>query len=183
MLIGIELLLRSSARAVIERTGTGEGLFRMQIVRAKPEEADALTEIAHAAKRHWGYPERWIQNWRDILTMRPEFIAANVAFCAREDAQIVGFYLLTNESDGLHLDHLWIIPRAMGRGIGRALFEHAVEEARKLGHRTLKIEADPNAEGFYTRMGARRMGKAITTIENQRRELPLLHYDLGATVT
>ena|SRR5450432_1694718 len=151
----------------------------MRIVRATLDDADALTEIAHAAKRHWGYPERWIQSWQDILTMRPEFIAANVAYSAMENGRAVGFYLLTTESDGLHLDHLWITPQAMGRGIGRALFEHALEEMRKLGHRTLKIEADPNAEGFYTRMGARRVGVTVTSIEDQRRELPLLLYDLA----
>jgi ribosomal protein S18 acetylase RimI-like enzyme len=153
----------------------------MQIVRAQPQDAAALTEIAHAAKRHWGYPERWIESWRDTLTIRAEFIAANVAWCATENARVVGFYLLASESDGLHLDHLWILPDAMGRGIGRALFEHAVEQTRQLGQRTLKIEADPNAEGFYTRMGARRVGKAVTEIEDQRRELPLLVYDLQKT--
>jgi GNAT superfamily N-acetyltransferase len=152
----------------------------MQIVRAKPEDADALTEIAHAAKRHWGYPERWIESWRDILTMRPEFIAANVAYSAIAEGRAVGFYLLTTESDGLHLDHLWIAPNAMGRGIGRALFDHAVTQARRLGHRTLQIEADPNAEGFYERMGARRVGEAVTEIEGQRRELPLLLYEVEA---
>jgi GNAT superfamily N-acetyltransferase len=151
----------------------------MQIVRAKPQDADALTEIAHAAKRHWGYPERWIQSWRDTLTMRPEFIATNVTYCAVEDSRAVGFYLLTNESDGLHLDHLWISPHAMGRRIGRALFEHALEQTKGLGHRTLKIEADPNAEGFYARMGARRVGVTVTNIDDQRRELPLLLYDLA----
>jgi len=151
----------------------------MQIVRAKPKDAEALTEIAHAAKRHWGYPERWIQSWRDILTMRPEFIAAYVAYSAIEEGRAIGFYLLTTENDGLHLDHLWIAPHAMRRGIGRALFAHAIEETRRLGHRRLKIEADPNAEGFYTRMGARRVGATVTTIENQRRELPLLLYDLA----
>ncbi len=150
----------------------------MQIVRAQPEDADALTEIAHAAKRHWGYPERWIESWRDILTMRPEFIAANVSYSAMESDRAVGFYLLTTEADGIHLDHLWIAPHAMGRGIGRALFDHAVEEARRLCHRTLMIEADPNAEGFYERMGARRVGEAITEIEGQRREFPLLRYEL-----
>ena len=152
--------------------------MKMQIVRANPREADALTEIAHAAKRHWGYPERWIQNWRDILTMRPEFIAENVAYCAREGARVLGFYLLTNEGDGLHLDHLWIVPDAMGRGIGRALFQHALGQARRLNHRSFKIEADPNAEGFYMRMGAQRIGETVTIIEEQRRELPLLQYDL-----
>ena len=150
----------------------------MQIVRATAHDADALTEIAHAAKRHWGYPERWIQCWQDVLTMRPEFIAANVAYSAIEDDRAIGFYLLTNESDGLHLDHLWVIPREMGRGIGRALFEHAIEQARNLGGRTLKIEADPNAEGFYTRMGARRVGATVTDLDGQPRELPLLQYDL-----
>lgn len=153
----------------------------MQIIRAEPQDAEALTEIAYAAKRHWGYPERWIESWRDTLTIRAEFIAANVAWCATEDARAVGFYLLTNESDGLHLDHLWIVPSAMGRGIGRALFDHAVEKARTLGHRILKIEADPNAEGFYTRIGARRVGETVTEIEGQRRELPLLLYDLQKT--
>lgn len=152
----------------------------MQIVRAKPEDADALTEIAHAAKRHWGYPERWIESWRGILTMRPEFIAENLAYSAIEEGRAVGFYLLTTEADGLHLDHLWIAPHAMGRGIGRTLFEHAVKQTRRLGHRALKIEADPNAEGFYARMGARRVGATATEIEGQRRELPLLLYELDA---
>jgi GNAT superfamily N-acetyltransferase len=151
----------------------------MQIVRAKPQDADALTEIAYAAKRHWGYPERWIESWRDTLTIRADFIAANVAWCATEDARAVGFYVLTNESDGLHLDHLWIAPPAMGRGIGRALFDHAIEQARGLGGRVLEIESDPNAEGFYKRMGARRVGVTVTNIEGQRRELPLLRYDLA----
>jgi len=150
----------------------------MQIVRAQPEDADALTEIAHAAKRHWSYPEQWIESWRDILTMRPEFIRDNVAYSAMENCRALGFYVLTDESDGLHLDHLWIAPHAMGRGIGRALFEHALQQARSLGHRALEIEADPNAEGFYARMGARRVGVTVTRIEDEPRELPLMRYDL-----
>jgi GNAT superfamily N-acetyltransferase len=150
----------------------------MEIVRAKPEDADVLTEIAHAAKRHWRYPERWIQSWRDILTMRPEFIAANTTYCAMEGDRAVGFYLLTTEGDGLHLDHLWISPAAMGRGIGRALFKHAIEQARGLGFQAIKIEADPNAEGFYQRMGAKRVGVNVTETEGERRELPLLIYEI-----
>jgi GNAT superfamily N-acetyltransferase len=150
----------------------------MEMVRAKPEDAAVLTEIAHAAKRHWGYPERWIQGWRDILTMRPEFIAANMTYAAMENNRVVGFYLLTTESDGLHLDHLWIAPAIMGRGIGRALFKHAIEQARGLGFQAIKIEADPNAEGFYQRMGAKRVGVNVTEIEGERRELPLLIYEI-----
>lgn len=149
----------------------------MEIVRAKSEQAGALTEVAHAAKRHWGYPDKWIQRWRGVLTISREFISSNVGYCAMEDDRVVGFYLLTNKKGDLHLDHLWIIPSAMGRGIGRALFQHAIEQARKLGQKTVIIEADPNAEGFYKRMGARRIGEIITIIDDQQRELPILRYD------
>ena len=31
----------------------------------------ALTQIALAAKRHWGYPERWIEIWSSQLTFSP----------------------------------------------------------------------------------------------------------------
>src|SRR2546430_17722894 len=110
--------------------------------------------------------------------MRREFIAANVAYCAIEDDSAVGFYVLTAESDGLHLDHLWVMPSAMNRNIGRALFEHAVEQAKAAGFHAIKIEADPNAEGFYQQMGARRVGANITQIEDTRRELPLLVLEL-----
>lgn len=151
----------------------------MEIVRATPEDADALTEVAFAAKRHWNYPERWIEAWRDILTMRPEFIAANVAYAAIENGGAVGFYLLTTEADGIHLDHLWILPEAMRRGIGRSLFEHAVEQSRNLGFRLIKIEADPNAEGFYQRMGATRVGVNVTEIDGRPRELPLLEFRIS----
>jgi ribosomal protein S18 acetylase RimI-like enzyme len=148
----------------------------MKIARAKPEDVDALTDIAHAAKRHWGYPERWIEAWRDTLTMRPELIAANVAYCAMEDDNVVGFYVLTTEDDGVHLDHLWIIPAAMRRGVGRALFEHAVDQARRSGFDSIKIEADPNAEAFYQRMGAQRVGTSVSEVEGEKRELPLMEY-------
>jgi len=154
----------------------------MKIVPAKSEDAATLAEIAHAAKRHWGYPENWIAAWRDILTIRNEFITGNVAYCAVEEDHIVGFYVLTQEDDGIHLDHLWILPSAMGRGIGRALFEHAAGAARTLGFDLIRIEADPNAEGFYKRMGATRVGTTVSQVEGEHRQLPLLEYRWSAGV-
>ena len=151
----------------------------MQIVRARPNDADTLTAIAHAAKGHWGYPESWIIAWRDILTMRPEFIAENIAFCAVDEERTIGFYVLTMEDDGIHLDHLWVLPEAMGRGIGRALFQHAVAQATSSGFDSIRIEADPNAEGFYKRMGAMRVGTAVSEVEGERRELPLMEWSGG----
>ena len=62
----------------------------------------------------------------------------------------------------------------MGTGVGRALFEDAVRRAAALGAEVVGIESDPNAEGFYRRMGARRVGEISYPIDGQRRMLPLL---------
>jgi hypothetical protein len=42
----------------------------------------------------------------------------------------------------------------------------------------LEIESDPNADGFYQRMGARRIGTRVTTLEGQPRKLPVLVYEV-----
>ena len=150
----------------------------MQITRARPEDADALTEIAFAAKRHWGYPERWIQLWRDVLTVTPEFVAANPTFSAIEDDRIVGFSSLTTKPRP-DLTHLWVMPSAMGRGFGRALFASAIAEAKALGFSAFEVEADPNAELFYVHMGAIRIGTNVSEVDGVRRELPLLLYQVS----
>jgi hypothetical protein len=58
------------------------------------------------------------------------------------------------------------------------LFAHALEQTRGLGFGQLEIESDPNAEGFYLRMGAHRVGMSIKDFEGQHRELPVLVYEL-----
>jgi GNAT superfamily N-acetyltransferase len=153
----------------------------MHIARAKPEDAATLTAIAFAAKRHWGYPERWIEIWREELTVSPEFIASNETHAAIVDCRAVGFYALVRKGDKLELLRLWVLPDAMGRGIGRSLFMHCVECARELGGHAIEIESDPNAEGFYQRMGARRVGVSVSALDDQRRELPILTFEICPT--
>ena len=150
----------------------------MHIVRARPEDAGILTHIAVAAKRHWGYPESWMASWRELLTIRPEFIASHETYSAIIDGQAVGFYGLRCGGGKLQLEHLWVLPAAMRCGVGRALFAHARERARALGFQSLEIESDPNAEGFYERMGARRIGANIMELEGQCRELPVFIYKI-----
>jgi GNAT superfamily N-acetyltransferase len=153
----------------------------MEIVRAAPELAESLTRIALAAKRYWRYPERWIEIWTPILTFSPEYVAGNPTYVAVEEGSPVGFYALVLSQDGprAQLDHLWITPEWIGRGLGRALFQHAVATARALGATVIDIEAEPYAEPFYRHMGARRTGERTGQIEDQPRVLPLMELDLG----
>ena len=144
-----------------------------------PAEADTLTAIAHAAKRHWGYPEKWIDNWRPDLTITPDLIANSEVFVAVIGGRIAGCCALMMSDSLAELEHMWIDPQHMGKGVGRALFEHARTRAGELGISTLELSADPNAEGFYERMGATRIGEVRADMDGQHRVLPRMKVDVN----
>lgn len=150
----------------------------MVIVTAHPADAATLTTIAIAAKRHWDYPLRWIEAWLPELTITPQFIDEHTVFVALVGDRIVGFYALAFHDDLATLEHLWVLPAYIGQGIGRSLFEHAVRQAAAHRARRLRLTADPNAEGFYLRMGARRIGQKTYTLEGRLRVLPVLTMDI-----
>jgi GNAT superfamily N-acetyltransferase len=154
-----------------------EDLASLKIRKASPADADALTKIAYDAKRHWGYPENWIQHWQDDLTIQPEFVAANQVFVAEREGDLLGFYALIMRDDKAELDHLWVAPAHMGTGVGKELFIDAMRRSAGENVSAVGILSDPNAAGFYQKMGAYRVGETETEIDGQPRVLPRLIID------
>lgn len=142
-------------------------------------DASALTALCRAAKAHWRYPAAWLAAWRDDLRVTPEYIATGWVGVAEVSGETVGFYGLKRAADGWYLEHLWLEPKWIGCGLGRALFFKSAQAARVLGATELLIKADPNAEEFYLKMGAFR-----TRVETYflpggvRRDLPHLRFSL-----
>src|SRR5687768_6141583 len=134
------------------------------IRRGLPEEAEELTQIALDAKRHWGYPEHWITLWEADLTISPEFIRDNHVYVAEEDDQLRGFYALCVEGEKAELEHMWVTPACIGTGIGKELFLDAMERSAALNVSAVELSADPNASGFYRRMGATQTGETESAI-------------------
>lgn len=152
----------------------------VSILRIRPaarEEAGRLSEIAHDAKRHWGYPENWIKHWQDELTISGDFVVANTVFLAEEGDEILGFYALIIRQEKAELDHLWVAPEHIGSGVGKELFIHAMQSAARGNVSEIEILSDPNAEGFYRKMGAHRIGETVSEIDGQPRSLPRLSID------
>ena len=71
-------------------------------------------------------------------------------------------------------EHMWVRPKEIGSGVGRSLFAHLLEQLHAMGATRLRIASDPHAEGFYRRMGARRVGRVPSTPAG--RYLPLLAF-------
>ena len=78
---------------------------------------------------------------------------------------------MAGEAPVAELADLFVDPTAIGRGVGATLLADAVDRARALGVSRLVIDADPNAAGFYVRMGARRVG-SVAGSSIIGRELP-----------
>jgi GNAT superfamily N-acetyltransferase len=146
----------------------------IKITRALPGDAAELSAIAYSAKAYWGYPESWLRQWDETLTITPGYVLGNPTFAAASGARIAGFCSLVLRPGEAFLDHLWVLPSAMGVGIGRALFTFAEGVARSGGAQTLRVESDPHAEEFYIRMGASRYGQVAAPMEGSERFLPLL---------
>src|SRR5689334_14257641 len=104
--------------------------MRVTIRPAARSDTEILTAVALAGKRHWGYPEAWIEAWRNLLTITPDYLAKHVVCCA-EDAtgRIVGFYGLEPDGERCRMDNLFLAPALIGHGLGRQLFEHALGKA------------------------------------------------------
>ena len=146
----------------------------MRIRKASTEDANTLTKIAHEAKRHWGYPEHWIKHWQDDLTITPDFVATNQVYVAEHEGELLGFYALIVRKDKAELDHMWVAPEHIGTGVGKELFIHAMQSAAKQNISEVGILSDPNAEGFYKKMGAHQVGETISEIDGKPRSLPRL---------
>ena len=132
---------------------------------ARPEEAAVLTELSFAAKRYWGYPEAYLDQWRQELTISGTYIAEYTVYLY-ESGSIFGYYSVVDLVEettvgsivlpaGTWLEHMFVRPSAIGNGIGTTLFRHMVAVCRNQGVSRLSILADPHARGFYEKMGCR----------------------------
>jgi GNAT superfamily N-acetyltransferase len=125
---------------------------------ARPDEAGVLTELARAAKAHWPYDAAFLEAVREELTIRPDDLARRLFVVAERDGEVLGFYGIGGTPPAGELTDMWLAPGAIGTGLGRVLWDHAMASAA--GYEYLDIDADPYAEGFYLRMGAERIGES-----------------------
>jgi GNAT superfamily N-acetyltransferase len=148
-----------------------------EILPATVADAEVLHALAVASKAHWGYPPEWIEAWAQWLFISPEYLLRHDAYKAVRGQRIVGWYALIIQDEVALLDHLWLAPDAIGIGVGRRLFVHAITHARANGCARMEWVSDPNAVGFYTHMGGTVIGE---TLADNGRQLPVMRIDLSA---
>ena len=153
------------------RIGTASGREAAAVRRAGPADLTALVALWTALHEHHAAldaryaltddaPRRWAADAREWLRSD-----ADRVWAAERDGALDGFATAHRTSVGaiyrapevVYLDDLFVMPRARGEGLGRALVEAVAEWAREIGASEIRLgvlAANAEAEAFWRRAGA-----------------------------
>ncbi len=85
----------------------------------------------------------------DEIQLPAEQIERGEILVAERDGEIAGFAAIV----GSEIDGLFVEPPHWRQGIGRAMVEAAVHEARRRGQTMVAVVANPTAKEFYEKCG------------------------------
>ncbi|MFK7813109.1 MAG: GNAT family N-acetyltransferase [Maribacter sp.] len=145
----------------------------MKIKKALKTDAKVLTELTIRSKSHWGYGKKQIEEWRAELIITEKYIKQNHIYKLEIDTLAIGFYAYRSENEtDIKLDYLFVEPKYIRKGYGQLLMSDFIKRIENSEFERVILDADPNAEEFYNKLGFRVIGKLKSTIKN--RFLPIM---------
>lgn len=129
--------------------------------RAQREEVAVLRRLV--AKAYGHYVARLGKPPGPMLDDYARRVADGQVWVLEFDGRLVGLVVLEDEGDGLLLDNLAVSPAMQGKGYGRRLIALAEEEARRRGHRQVRLYTHvlmTENIALYGRLGFRETGRA-----------------------
>jgi GNAT superfamily N-acetyltransferase len=136
-------------------------LANVTIRLAYTEERLALEELQRRASLALGEYNEQLEAHPDAIELPLAQIERGEVLVAEVDGAVAGFAALLVEDEHAELDGLFVEPPHWRRGIGAALIDAAVREARRKGL-SLMVVANPSAREFYERCGFTLEGEAVT---------------------
>jgi len=124
------------------------------------DELSSLSDLCFRSKSVWGYDEKFMAACRAELSFAPSDLETTTIAIAEISGESVGVAQLRVVDGEADLLKLFVEPKALRSGTGKALLVWATEVAQKLGATRMTIDADPEAAPFYRRMGAYDVGQA-----------------------
>jgi GNAT superfamily N-acetyltransferase len=128
---------------------------------ARPEERDALEALQRRASLALGEYNEQLEAEPDAIQLPIGQIERGEVIVADLGDRIAGFAAVIIEEVEAELDGLFVEPDLWRRGIGAALIDVAVHEARRQGL-AMTVIANPSAREFYEKCGFTVEGEAQT---------------------
>lgn len=123
-----------------------------KVFKAQIEEIDILNRISFHSKQHWGYPEEWMELWKEDLLLTERDFEVQQIYKLVLEKMIIGFCAIQELPEVYDVTNLWIEPTQIGKGFGKLLLSFCIEKVVR-NDKPIIVEADPNAEAFYASQG------------------------------
>lgn len=130
---------------------------------ASSNDSQLLTDTAFKSKGTWNYTEDQMALWTDELTITKSYIEENKIYKILDNKNYIGFFAFIHSDEFIELDHFWLLPENTGKGYGTITFDFIKRTAQRLNYNILRVYSEPNANGFYSKMG----GKLIQSKESK----------------
>lgn len=134
-----------------------------------------MSDLAFESKSYWKYDEEYLVAAREHIKISAIEIESDHVYLYEDDHGILGFYQFKSKQVEPELIWFFIHPSSIGKGIGKILWTHLLSVTKELEIKEFLIKSDQNAEAFYIKQGARRIGLKPSTV-NADIQLPLLTY-------
>ena len=128
---------------------------------ARTDERDELEALQRRASLALGEYNQQLEAEPDAVHLPIEQVEMGAVIVAELDDRILGFAVVLIDDDGAELDGLFVEPECWRKGIGAALVDVAVHEARRQGL-SMMVIANPSAREFYENCGFTLEGEAQT---------------------
>lgn len=145
----------------------------MKITKAQRLDASRLTNLTIRSKAYWNYSPQQIEEWREDLTITESDLLQQQIFMLVDCKELKGFYAYNHISDSdVKLNYLFIDPQFIGKGLGRILMNDFLQRIGQTQYERVVLDADPNAELFYKKLGFQVIGQLKSSIKD--RYLPIM---------
>ena len=135
---------------------------------ATPSDEALLSDLLAASYAQLaGYDPHGLANAMPLMAhANPKLLASGMYYIAKIGGVAAGCGGWSVEKPGsgeivegvAHIRHFGTHPAFLRRGVASRLLEHCIDEARRLGTRTLMSQSTLPAEAFYASAGFRRLG-------------------------
>ncbi|WP_177764931.1 GNAT family N-acetyltransferase [Flavobacterium sp. I3-2] len=150
---------------------------KMKIQKAELTDNEILTQITKKSKAYWGFSEEVLTEWEHLLIVSKKYIEENQVYKLIVENEPIGYYsYFTTDEKSVKLDNLFLLPQYIGKGFGKVLMEHFLNEVRNIGINRITLDSEPNTEKFYNKFGFFKIGQFESSIKD--RFLPIMELKL-----
>jgi L-amino acid N-acyltransferase YncA len=148
------------------------------IKKARTDNVEVLNDIMKRSMAIWNYSDKEIEEASKKLAITTESIDKSICWIGELNGLIKGFFCIEpSKSEKTSEAKFYIEPGSIREGLGTMLWKQVISELKNKEIKYFKILVDRNAQGFYEKLGAVKVGEQPSEIIEDYM-IPIMNYNI-----